>query len=373
MSSKEFLLQECENVKDVLEETLRFKYGLDGSEEFYHECETRRQIIQSEIRATDENNLQRLASNGRLLSELSGLVSRIERSSLGEYSWPFVEELKEIAFSICKEDTASGKDTPPKVYVLSGGGLSSYRIYPERQRSFVSKKRILTIVFPRTLKHYVLFHPILGHEIGHAMWRCSKHQHELRKIVSEELINTGGRFASADETADWIYSQNPPTEMEVILKSLEQRGFKQDNIFARYANWDAWKEEILCDLVGLVIFGPSFVAAHAELLYAISPSGITLGQLHPPPGCRVNMIIRAAKIMKYDDISTMDDCECRRATEKYWEEYEAKIKPDPWFDIFSDDQLRKAIERISALVEKYPPTLFEFTSGELLKSPPVSG
>ena len=102
MSAKEFLIQECENLKSVLEETLRYKYGPGGSREFFEECEIRRDFIAQEIKNTNENDFSVLQEQGQLLNELSALISRIERSSIGEYSWPF-----------------------------SDGGLDTYRIYPE--------------------------------------------------------------------------------------------------------------------------------------------------------------------------------------------------------------------------------------------------
>jgi hypothetical protein len=357
MSSKEFLLQECSNLRNVLEETLRYKYGLDGSAGFFEECEVRREFLELEINNTVDTDHVTLDTNGKLLNELSGLVSRIERSSLGEYSWPFVEELKKIASAICTEATLANNNTPPMVYVFSDGGLDAYRIYPERKRPSASKQRILTIVFPRTLKHFVLLHPILGHEIGHAIWRSSKHQNALRTIVEEELVDSGGRFNNSDVTANWIYRQNPPAIVSQILNDLIAQGITEQ-LFFKWASWDAWKEEILCDLIGLVIFGPSFVAAHSELLYALCPSGAVLGRGHPPVGCRVNMIIQAARLLNFTDTTNIPAGNLKAAVTSFWQDMNGRRQADPWYEIFSDEQLRKALERISSLLGTYPPAQY---------------
>ena len=363
MSPKKSLLQECENIRRVLEETLRYKYGLDGSREFFEECETRRKYIEQEINNANDNDHEILEVNVSLLNELSRLISRIERSSLGEYSWPFVEELKNIATAICKEDTLTGKDTPPKVYVLSDGGLDAYCIYPEKNRPIASTKRILTIVFPSTLKHFVLLHPILGHEIGHAIWGCSKHQNELKKIILDTLINTGGKFTDPATTTKWLYTQTHPAEVQSVLNGLNNNGINESNFF-KWASWDAWVEEILCDLIGLLTFGPSFVAAQCRLLYTIRPSGVGFGQAHPPVGSRVNMIINAAKILKFNDVSGLHKGDLKNSVTDFWENIDSNIQNNSWYDIFSDKQLTSALKEISLLLKKHPPTLYEQPSTE---------
>ena len=176
MSSKAFLLQECENVRDLLENTLRHDYGVDSSRHFFDECSTRLGSLESEIAATLETDVSMLSTLGRFLSELAELICRIERSSLGEYSWPFVEELKRISSAVCRESTLYNSNSNPHVYVFAEGGLSSYAIYTEVGRPSFCQQRLLTIVFPKSLKNFVLLHPILGHELGHAIWQVSKHR-----------------------------------------------------------------------------------------------------------------------------------------------------------------------------------------------------
>ncbi|AOS81419.1 hypothetical protein Q5W_21925 [Hydrogenophaga sp. PBC] len=105
LSPKAFLLQECANVRDVLGETLRYKYGADGSKDFYDECLIRLESTEAGVKGCQEGDHDQLALFSKLLQRLTYLIARIERSSIGEYSWPFVEELKDLAVGICSEAT----------------------------------------------------------------------------------------------------------------------------------------------------------------------------------------------------------------------------------------------------------------------------
>ncbi|MGC2966207.1 hypothetical protein [Paraburkholderia aspalathi] len=365
MAAKSFLLQECANVKQVLEETLRFEYGAGGSKDFFDECSSRLAFITSEIAAADEADFSALGVNQELLLDLSKLISRIERSSLGQYSWPFVDELKKIAAAICAEDTLDDTDTPPMVHVLSEGGLDAYAIYPEEQRPSGSERRILTIVFPRTLKHFVLLHSILGHEIGHAIWRSSKHQNDLRAAVDRAFVASNGRFSSALATTNWLYDAGAPTSVTARLAAFLQQGLPRDHFFM-WANWEAWREEILCDLIGILTFGPSFIAAECQLLYSLDLSGMGIGSQHPPVGCRVNLFLAAARLLGYRTMA-FGDKEVQRAFDAFWMDLESRVKADPWFDIFTDAEISAALDGIGAVLEAHPPALFRLPDVPLLE------
>lgn len=357
MPARSFLLEECANVKRVLEETLRFEYGVGGSKDFYDECSTRLSFITSEIQAADERDFHSLAINHALLLELSRLISRIERSSLGQYSWPFVDELKKIAAAICAEETLDGSDAVPMVHVLSEGGLTAYAINPEQQRPSAGKRRILTIIFPRTLKHAVLLHSILGHEIGHAIWRSSKHQATLRQALSNAFTASGGRFNSPAATITWLFDNSAPVDVKARLALLQRQGLQPANFF-NWASWDAWKEEILCDLIGILTFGPSFIAAECHLLYSVDLLGTNIGQAHPPVACRVNLFLTAAKILGYRD-TTFGDKDVQKAFNLFWDELDSYKKVDPWFDVFTEAEITTALTEIGQLLDAHPPASFQ--------------
>lgn len=352
MTPQAFLLQECKNVAALLEQTLRHEYGLDGSQDFYDECDTRLKFIEGQISNT--TNADVLGQWGFELNDLSKLICRIERSSLGEYSWPFVEELKKMANAICIESSASGK--PSKIYVLADGGLDAYSIFPEPKRPSHRNRLLLTIVFPKSLKHFVLLHSILGHELGHAIWRCSKHEHAIRKDVLAKFVGVPGVFADENATLAHVYSPTAPEEVKTLLSTMAIHGIEQKNFF-NWANWDSWIEEILCDFVGLVAFGPSFVAAQCNLLPSINLNTHVFGPNHPSPAWRINLILRGATILGFDNVPPQTH-PSRLKVEDFWTKMHSSKKTDPWFDIITDAQLSDVLKGVSELLKQYPPASY---------------
>ena len=360
MSAKAYLLQECENVSDLLEKTLRHDYGLENSRDFFDECSVRLSFITEEIRAAGENDVSTLHTWGRSLDRLAVLICRIERSSLGEYSWPFLYELKKISSAICRESTLEEQNEEQKVYVLAEGGLASYAIDTEPNRPTASKKRLLTIVFPKSLKNFVLLHPILGHELGHAIWRVSKHEQTLRQQVVAHLLRDGGVLQNERATAARLFAPNSPQKFKDCLADIPH--ITEANIFD-YFKWEAWVEEVLCDLIGLVTFGPSFVAAHCRLLYTIDPSGLFLGDEHPPVAWRVNMILAGAKLLGYDKLPSKSNARFL-PTKKFWAHAKSFAKPDAWYNFLSTAQLRDALNGIKTLLDSHPPASYPIPRDE---------
>ncbi|CDN88381.1 hypothetical protein [Hydrogenophaga intermedia] len=363
LSPKAFLLQECANVRDVLGETLRYKYGADGSKDFYDECLIRLESTEAGVKGCQEGDHDQLALFSKLLQRLTYLIARIERSSIGEYSWPFVEELKDLAVGICSEATLAHDSTPPLIHVLSQGEFG-YSIDPEQSRPSASRRKILTIVLPRTLKHFVLLHAILGHEIGHAIYANAKHQQQLKHVRRAHLGKVGNVLESSASTAARMFDQAAPFQ---VKQYLIRRRMRQDDDLYRYSDWDAWVEEVLCDLIGLVSFGPSYVAAAWHLLLAMDPTGMRWGPNHPPIAWRLNMLLDGASILGMDTVSSGDsktDAEAR----DFWEALKSKRYSDPWCDIIDRASLTDALNEIKLLLDAHPPAAYPPKPDGLLPS-----
>lgn len=364
MKSKDFLLNECENLNSVLQQTLRYEYGLEGSGDFYVECGARLDHIKAELNAVAEDNFATLSDLSSMLEALSALICRIERSSLGEYSWPFVEEFKEITKSICTE-RGGLKQVYPLIHVLSEGGLGAYQIWAEPNRS-IGTKRILTITFPRTLKHFVLLHPILGHEIGHAIFRYAQYQNALSTIILDNLVLPSKNFNSEAATVAWLYDTNAPKGIQLELIVLKNDyGIEAKNFFYNFANFDAWIEEYLCDFIGLLMFGPSFLAALCDLLYSIDPTGMGVGEDHPFTGCRVNMLLVAAELMGYDKL--VFDAETQPAVDAFWADLRSKGQSDIWFDLFTKKQISNTLKSLEHFLSSHAKTLYQIPDVEQIQ------
>lgn len=347
-SPKNFLLLECESVKTVLQETLRHEYGGEGSQEFFNECKSRLRFIKDDITNSKDDEYSRLEGNAVDLNDLSDLIARIERSSISEYSWPFVDEFIMIADLVCTEKTTLGENLKPIMRVLSDGGLDKYAILTDPKRPSSIRRRIHTIVLPKSLKHYVLLHPVLGHELGHAILHGSENEKKLRDIIKNNLLAAGSKFENELVTAEWLYSKNAPIEIRDILDTYSQKNdINQSNFFC-YFSYQAWIEEILCDLIGLVIFGPSFVAALCQLLNCLIPSGSGFSDAHPPAGCRINLMLSASRIMGYDKIS-VKEVSVKKEIDLFWGNLFKNNRTDPWFNIFSEKSVQNVIEAIRSI------------------------
>ncbi len=384
MDAREFLLNECANLNTVLEETLRYEYGVEGSRIFFEECLNRLELIEQLINAASPTSSTALSEYFYKLEELSSLISRIERSSLKEYSWPFLEEFKEISLSACTDPNTTqvdenGNPYPPQVHVLAEGGLSSYLIHVDGRR-IPSKRRILTIFFPRTLKHYVLLHPILGHEMGHAIFSIAAYEGLLDKVVEEYLIQKSRFFTSESSIAEWLYTTSvTPKSVSIFLSVIEaELEIDQSNVMTDYIDFVAWKEEFLCDFIGLLMFGPSFLAAQCDLLYSIDSTGSEIGNYHPPTACRVNTMIAAAQILGYDTLKF--DTDIQIAVDAFWKSILEKKQLDSWFDVFTNDQIQTTLTKLSAFLSTHKKALYPQPTTEriqplikqvLKKIPPV--
>src|SRR5712692_4776081 len=155
MTPLEFLNEEFDNTQRALHETLRHDYGPGRREEYYTECEKRLEAIRADIAALSENNRPGFKNAAAELSQVAQAIALVERSRLGEFSWPFADELREAATSLLTEVTVDGKKVPPIVHVISEP--ASYKIRTERPLRH-STSRFVTIHFPRQLKHHVLLH-----------------------------------------------------------------------------------------------------------------------------------------------------------------------------------------------------------------------
>jgi hypothetical protein len=270
----EFRLQECENVRDLLRNTLRYAYGSKSSQEVYNECLKRIQLIQDAfgiLNDEDEDELQELSNQ---LSELSKLIGRVERSRIEEFSWPFALALQNLADKICaaNKDPGSAK---PLFFISADDELSSYQIETEQGRAGIIDSPLFSIVFPRSLKHFVLLHPILGHELGHAANSATQHAALLQREVLDPLIK-----------------KSPLSDIVQFEKWLKSTSSDMDLDQRTDAVW-SWQEEFFCDLFGLLLMGPSYIGATISLLRPFKLNSIS--ESHPPSATRFWMLEQAVR------------------------------------------------------------------------------
>lgn len=342
MNSKEFLLQECENVRATLQDVLRHDYAAGSSEEFYNEFCERLAFLESLLRPADPGDISALGTFAQEISLLSTLVHHMERSHTGEFPWPFTEYLQALATPLCKEHLAENEGEPI-IRVYAEGGLDTYQINLENDLSVLNVgRRIFTIVFPRTLRHHVLLHAIFGHEIGHAAWTIPKHRVYLLNKVLEPLRALGPLNSTSQATA-WLRDANAPDP----IKELRSQYVDDEYTEIKRNQLDSWFQEFMCDLFGLITFGGSFLAAHQTLLLALDPTGHRWGPYHPPYICRKAMLWHACRHLKWSEIpGRITESRFRGDMQGFLDKYVGPAAPGPWESVFTEAQVAQAVDAL---------------------------
>lgn len=356
MNSKEFLLQECENVRTTLHDVLRHDYAAGSSEEFYNEFSERLAFLESLLRPADPGDISALGTFAQEISLLSTLVHHMERSHTGEFPWPFTEYLQALATPLCKEHLAENEGEPI-IRVYAEGGLDTYQINLENDLSVLNiGRRIFTIVFPRTLKHHVLLHAIFGHEIGHAASTIPKHRiYLLNKVV--EPLRAKGPLNSTSQATAWLRDPDAPDAIEELRSQYSDDEFTE----VKRNQLDSWFQEFMCDLFGLVTFAGSFLAAHQTLLLALDPTGHRWGPYHPPYICRKAMLWHACKHLKWSEVPHgVADSQFRADLEVFLKTYLGSDPPGPWESVFTEEQVAAAVDALGPFLRDVGTSLFPF-------------
>lgn len=346
MQPLEFLAQECGNVSLALAETLRYDFGHGGADDFYDECRIRLGSIQNYIKTVAPSDVDALQILAYELSRLSRLIALIERSHVGEFSWPFANALRRLAVAVTTDLVPSS--TPladPGFFMSAEGGLTAYRMYPEQEPvTFLKiKRKIFTINFPRTLKDHVLLHTILGHEIGHAAWTSPSTQSALKTSVLKPLVRTGP-MQSVPSLRRWLRRSYGEATSEKTAANIR----------------DSWLEEIFCDLFGALTFGPCFFPAHKTLLCAIDPTGIEPGAEHPPNASRFDTVRKAFRYLGWADLSGFGSSVTRQCWMSFRQELSTLPHDIPRFAVlFSRKQVEDAVDGLVGVLTQLHSSNYE--------------
>lgn len=339
-TTKAFLVDELENIERCLKEALRHEYGADQGLAFFEECRKRLEALGLATAATDAADLVGLRELSNQINLLSALIGRIERSHRGEFSWAFAQELQRLGKNICRDST--GRDSAENLFYFgSDGSLGAYRIYPEQHTTHLASARIFSVIFPRTLKHHVLFHPILGHELGHA--GLAVPEVHSRAVGALQALNRSPNLVSRDAFRAWLANFSTTTLSDATV----------DQIIV------SWLIEFFCDLFGLLTFGPSFVGAHSTLLSALDPTGEQIGNSHPPGKCRFRLMSVALAHLGWTTFG--DDLlrQLRNDNEVMWPSLLDVTLQDPLVEIVSDQEVRNAIDLLLADPTRFGGSIYQ--------------
>lgn len=356
MTPYEFLEQQSSNVERALAETLRYDYGPEPSRPYYVECWERLNRVKAEIPNIARDDFSTIEDRLDELSSLSVWISLIERSRLGEFSWPFAFALRETAEKLLTEDTLSGAPSPPIVHIVADG--EGYLIDYEAE-SASGNQRFAFIAFPRPLRHHVLLHTLFGHELGHTALHALRIGPSLQSKVIAPL-EKDGQLASSVDVTTWLNDPSAPVEVKNELGLFHT---KTGQLYS-FLDYDRlqWLSELFCDLFGLLLFGPAFAAAHRVFLQPAHSNPYQIGladPTHPPYAVRHKLLVRAMKLLGWDHpVTGESDGDLNKA------EYDllAYVMADPyvpWAALFDDMQISDAIRGIREIFAGIGPLGFE--------------
>lgn len=332
MNSEIILWEEYQSVRRALSETLRHDYGPGRSQEYYEECDARLSSIKEAVSESPNLSPREIAEKIKELKRIGIRVALIERSHLGEFSWPFADHIEQMSRVLFRVDELFEQPAGPIVHVIAEG--TGYQVVDDnavRQ----GLRRILIMAFPRQLKHHVLLHAIFGHELGHPAAR-SDDLGSSAEAVKEKLAV--GPLRNGVSLGDWARSDAAPANLRAQIA--------QENLNFSGQELDSWRTELFCDLFGLYLFGPSFAAAHRTVLESASgwPDALHLSSsTHPPYPVRKQLLSQVAKRKGWADPANSDgNSACYRA-EKAMLDYAFGAEEVDWLNLFKEEQI-EAIE-----------------------------
>ena len=343
MSPRFFLNEECRSVRAALNETLRHDYGPDRSREYFEECQTRLAVVERALDESPEMDQGTVAAHMQTLSALSSRISLIERAHLGEFSWPFAETLRAIAGGLFTEtsfdDESEDSVITPIVHVVAEG--ADYQIVNDPVTP-AGERQIIIVAFPRQLKHCVLLHAIFGHELGHTAMDATRTGGILRAKVLPALAT--GSLADCEGARAWLRDKDAPERI---------REAASDDAFQFKPRWlENWYKEILCDLFGLRLFGPSFSASHRTIIGAMCPDADYIdidSTTHPPYPVRQAILSAAMRLLGWDSPTEGVSDPVAKA-EAALLAYTCEGAGRDWFNPFTDDDLRRALDGIEEVL-----------------------
>jgi hypothetical protein len=316
-----------------------------------------------------------IATQMRALGALGSRISLIERSLFGEFSWPFASIIEGVADRLFVESSVDKDGNPidltPIVHVVAEG--ADYQIVDDEVPP-PGERSIIIVAFPRQLKHQVLLHAIFGHELGHTAINAERTGRQIAISVIPKACQ--GPLQNATQANSWIKRPDAPRGVRDAIEAGEDIQIQEQALVN-------WRQEIICDLFGLRLFGPAFAAAHRAIIEPLCPGHDYFdpeSTTHPPYPVRQRVLATAIKLLNWDEPVSLSDGSPLHASECALIAYITESSNEPWFSIFNDAQVSELLGGIEQVLDPYslsysPPSredLHELVRRLAHERPPIS-
>lgn len=209
------------------------------------------------------------------VAEYHKVLGFILRSTNVRNAFEVYEPLLRLSRKVCG---------PHARLILSSEWTYSPFTYPA---VFKNLPDLIFIGLPATEAENSLIIPLAGHELGHSVWRMPRAgRRNVKAPIGRKLENaiTAAYISKWDEFKEKF---KPDEDVSEIRNSISLREFWSRS----YALAERHCEELLCDILGLRIFGESYLYS---FMYLICPHlGARLPN-YPPLNERTNLLVKVA-------------------------------------------------------------------------------
>ncbi len=255
------------------------------------------------------------------------------------------------------EPTTPINDRTTKLILSSDWDFSPY-VYSELY-TFQTLEGFVLIGLPASESDNVLLIPLVGHEIGHPLWRIKKIEFKIKSKITIKIIDIIKRKWSTYKVR--FPTITNPDMLESDMFALE--------IYSPAVEWALRQaEESFCDFIGIRLFGESFLHAFA---YLLSP-GVSGERsiIYPTILTRIKNQITAFTSFKYENTRVTEYSSMFYENEEdnslmETDKFRLKLADDALIDIIDDlikiadniventSVIKPDINRVNYILEKY--------------------
>lgn len=162
---------------------------------------------------------------------------------------------------------------------------------------------MFTITVPTSLRHHVLLHAVLGHELGHAASNLANQGEFMTGLI--KALTGGSMVGDTTKLLSWNLTGFPELPYVVKVPQLLNNLVKN------------WMTEVACDIFGLALMGPSFAGAMRTLFDGSDPQGIAYGAKHPSHAWRFAALARAYRALEWEKVPDGASASLKAAIESF--------------------------------------------------------
>ena len=104
-------------------------------------------------------------------------------------------------------------------------------------------------------------------------------------------------MASDESAGEWLRADDAPEDLKAAIANYEAE--ENEPLVIAEDQREIWLKEFTCDLIGLLLFGPAFLAAHRSIIEPTHRNPFKVNYTHPPyAAARHKMLLQAMRLLQ---------------------------------------------------------------------------